>query len=211
MDQALCSVKSLATWKYTVCSNLFIPHCCIFSCSFLLFCRKRFCLQLLEELLSCLACWNVPQMCNCDPRFMFKPFKKKKVSHLIYIPRICHLCPLDHIITANLICQRFTYHSTSLWWDCGFRQVRLLAYFLLRWKLRLLSALAKGSRQKRKDERVEPIASQCRMMIVLLNLLCAVNVLGVTLFAWCCVPILWRVRNNLESQLIHSISIWALM
>lgn len=129
------------------------------SCSFLLFCRKKFCLQLLEELLSCLACWNVPQMCSCDPRFMFKPFhfvlqsKKKKASHLIYIPQICHLCPLDHIITANLICQRFTYHSTSLWWDCGFRQVRLLAYFLLRWKLRLLSALDKVSWQKRKVER----------------------------------------------------------
>lgn len=34
---------------------------------------------------------------------------------------------------------------------------------------------------------------------------------GRSLFAWSYMPILWRVRNNLESQLIHSISIWAFL
>lgn len=99
----------------------------------------------------CLKCAIVIQDLCSNLFILFLQVKKKKVSHLIYIPRICHLCPLDHIIIANLICQRFTYHSPSLWWDSRFQQVRLLAYFLLRWKL--LIALAKGSRQKRKVER----------------------------------------------------------
>ncbi len=73
-------------------------------------------------------CSAVQSWCS-DLSILF--LQVKKSLPVDYFPWICHLCPLDHISTANLICQRFTNSSTSLRWDCGFQQVRLLAYFLL--------------------------------------------------------------------------------
>lgn len=74
-------------------------------------------------------------------------------------------------------------------------------------------ALAKGSRWEREVERWKAWTLGTIMWNddCILNLLCALNVLGVLLFAWSYMPVLWRDRNNLESLLIHSISIWAFL
>lgn len=86
----MLKVKILATWKYTVCSNLFMPHSCIFSCSFLLFYRETPPLAFRFHLFFCHV-WHV-EICLkctvviqgwCSDLFLLFLQVKKKVSHLI--------------------------------------------------------------------------------------------------------------------------------